>query len=44
MAKVLITTSTVTTSVWHMMTDSISRAISNFSDNVRELRDYRFEE
>lgn len=44
MAKVLMTTSTVTTSVWHMVTGRITRAMSNFSENVQELRGYTFEE
>jgi len=44
MAKVLVTTSSVTTSVWHMFTGGFSRAMINFSENVRELQDYKFEE
>lgn len=44
MARVLSTTSSVTSSVWHLFADSISRAMTNLSDNIRELQDYKFEE
>lgn len=43
MARVLEATSSVTYSFWHLF-DGISRAMANFSDNVRALREYKFDQ